>query len=150
MTSERTSAQSYEDAYVWIWLPGQVEPVVAGKLVRDAGRILFNYGKSYLQRPDAIPIYAPELPLQSGVLPVAGGLSMPNCIRDASPDAWGRRVLINRILGSKGAGSDTAKLDELSYLLESGSDRIGALDFQSSPERYVPRRAVNVSLDELL
>jgi len=150
MTSERALAQGYGEAYVWIWLPGQAEPVVAGKLVSDAGRFIFNYGKSYLQRANAIPIYAPELPLQAGVLPLAGGLIMPNCIRDASPDAWGRRVLINRMLGLKGAGSDTARLDELTYLLESGSDRIGALDFQLSPERYVPRHAVNVSLDELL
>jgi len=150
MISEPTSTQSYKDAYVWIWLPGEVEPVVAGKLVQDAGRVLFNYGKSYLQRSDAISIYAPELPLQAGVLPLAGGLSMPNCIRDASPDAWGRRVLINRMLGTKGARSDTARLGELSYLLESGSDRIGALDFQLSPQRYVPREAVNASLEELM
>jgi len=150
MISEPVSSQGYGEAFVWIWLPGQVESVVAGKLVNDAGRLIFNYGKSYLQRANAIPIYVPELPLQVGVLPLSGGLSMPNCIRDASPDAWGRRVLINRLLGLKGAGSDTARLDELTYLLESGSDRIGALDFQWSPERYVPRHAVNVSLDELL
>ena len=41
-------------------------------------------------------------------------------------------------------------MDELSYLLESGSERIGALDFQRSPTIYEPRFTVNVSLDELL
>jgi serine/threonine-protein kinase HipA len=41
-------------------------------------------------------------------------------------------------------------LDELTYLLESGSDRIGALDFQLSAVDYVPRTSVNVTLDELL
>lgn len=46
---------------------------------------------------------------------------MPGCIRDASPDAWGRRVIMNRKSGFKGAGADTADLDELTYLLESGS-----------------------------
>jgi len=44
----------------------------------------------------------------------------------------------------------TAELSELAYLLESGSDRIGALDFQSSPTEYVPRSASNVTLEELL
>ncbi len=44
----------------------------------------------------------------------------------------------------------TADLDELTYLLESGSDRIGALDFQRSPTEYVSRAANNVSMVELI
>ncbi|WP_198675601.1 type II toxin-antitoxin system HipA family toxin [Aliidiomarina sanyensis] len=75
---------------------------------------------------------------------------MPGCIRDSSPDAWGRRVIINRKLGRKSDGIDTAQLDELTYLLESGSDRIGALDFQLSPTEYVPRSATNATMTELL
>ncbi|MCC8373928.1 MULTISPECIES: hypothetical protein [Photorhabdus] len=35
-----------KEAYVWIWLPEQTEPVVAGRLEEFNGRILFNYGKS--------------------------------------------------------------------------------------------------------
>lgn len=112
----------------------------------------FNYGKSYLERinanPPAIPIYEPELPLKKGILPLLDGLTMPGCIRDSAPDAWGRRVIINKKLGKK--GKDTDALSELSYLLESGSDRIGALDFQRSPSEYIPRSATNVPLEELL
>ena len=126
----------------------------AGRLEADNGTILFNYGKSYLDRigdsKPAIAIYEPELPLNAGVLPLPEGLLMPGCIRDASPDAWGRRVIINKKLGLKGAGTDTAELDELTYLIESGSDRIGALDFQRSPAEYVPRTANNVSMEELI
>ena len=147
-----TSSDS-EEAFVWIWLPDQTEPVVAGRLDTDNGQVLFNYGKSYLERlgdqAPAIPIYEPELPLQAGALPLPEGLSMPGCIRDAAPDAWGRRVIINKILGRKGADTDTAELNELTYLLESGSDRIGALDFQHSPTEYVPRSANNVTVEEL-
>jgi serine/threonine-protein kinase HipA len=131
-----------KEAFVWIWLPGETEPVVAGRLEADNGIILFNYGKSYLNRAGSsspvMAIYEPELPLQAGVIPLPEGLTMPGCIRDAGPDAWGRRVIINKRFGRKGAGTDTAELDELSYLLESGSDRIGALDFQRSPAEYVP------------
>ncbi len=72
------------------------------------------------------------------------------CIRDAAPDAWGRRVIINRLLGLKGANTDTDELDELTYLLESGSDRIDALDFQRSPTDYVPRTAKNPTIEELI
>ena len=152
MTSN--NAPKDKEAFVWIWLPDETTPVVAGRLEADNGNILFNYGKSYLDRiggqPAAISIYEPELPLQAGALPLPEGLTMPGCIRDAAPDAWGRRVIINKKLGLKGADTDTAELDELTYLLESGSDRIGALDFQRSPTEYVPRSANNVSMEELI
>lgn len=142
------------EAFVWIWLPNQTEPVVAGKLEADNDNILFNYGKSYLERINdtrpAIALYKPELPLKAGALSLLDGLSMPGCIRDAAPDAWGRRVIINKKLGLRGAGTDTAELNELTYLLESGSDRIGALDFQASPSQYTPRLSANVPLEELM
>ncbi len=148
------TSKQYTEAYVWIWLPEATGPVVAGKLEADGKELLFNYGRSYLARADdakpAIAIYDKELPLQSGTIPLSNGLEMPGCIRDAAPDAWGRRVIINRTLGLKGTNADTAQLDELTYLLESGSDRIGALDFQVSPTEYVPRSPVNPKLDELL
>lgn len=140
----------HTEAYVWIWLPGQVEPVVAGKLTAEGDTLVFNYGKSYLERDNAISIHDHELPLRPGVLPLPKGLTIPGCIRDGAPDAWGRRVLLNRRLGRKGENADVSQLEELTYLLESGSDRIGALDFQLSPVEYVPRSPVNASLEELL
>lgn len=149
-----TFNQKNNEAFVWIWLPGEIEPIVAGKLEAENRTIHFNYGRSYLEhvsdKNPAIPIYEPELPLKPGVLPLLHGLEMPGCIRDAAPDAWGRRVIINKQLGLKGGDTDTTELDELTYLLESGSDRIGALDFQHSPTEYVPRSAYNATLEELL
>lgn len=148
------TSREYKEAYVWIWLPNKTEPVVAGKLEADNGNILFNYGQSYLERINdenpSIAIFEPELPLRKGVQPLPGGLTMPGSIRDAAPDAWGRRVIINKKLGLKGSKADTAQLDEMTYLLESGSDRIGALDFQRSPTEYVPRSPVNASIEELM
>lgn len=134
-----------QEAYVWVWLPGATEPVVAGLLSRQGGTLVFNYGKSYLERSNAIAIYEPELPLRSGVLPLLNDLSMPNSIRDASPDAWGRRVLLYRSMNG-----DPTELDELTCLLESGSDRVGALDFQLSPTEYIPRLGNHASLEELM
>src|SRR5271166_5020581 len=66
-----------------------------------------------------------------------------------TPDAWGRRVIINRIFGKSGKDIDTSEIDELTYFLESGSDRIGALDFQRSADTYVAREASAASLEEL-
>lgn len=141
----------YEEAYVWIWLPGKTDPVVAGRIEpqRD-GRLLFNYGRSYLNRSDAISIYEPELPLRPGEIAPRMNMKMPSCIRDASPDAWGRRVVLNRTMGLKGRDADSIDLDEITYLMESGSDRIGALDFQASSTHYAARAHQNATLDELI
>ena len=147
MTSKFESA--YAEAYVWVWLPDATQPVVAGLLSRQGQQLVFNYGRSYLARADAIALYAPELPLQSGSIALIAGLSMPSCLRDASPDAWGRRVLINQKLGAKGMDASDLELDELTYLLESGSDRIGALGFQTSATQYVARQSNQPSLEEL-
>lgn len=143
-------SSSEKEAYVWVWLPGTTEPVVAGRLVRDGDNLLFNYGQSYLARDNAISLYGRELPLRRGELPLPIGLTMPGCIRDGAPGAWGRRVLLNRLLGAQRQDADVAELDELTYLLESGSDRIGALDFQRSPSHYAPRMPRPATLDELL
>ena len=143
-------SETPEELYVWVWLPGAVEPVVAGRLFRpreQPGYLYFNYGSSYLGRSEAIPLYLPELPLRKGMISPAAGLTMPSALRDASPDAWGRRVIIHRLMGTT-SGPD-AELDELTYMLESGSDRIGSLDFQGSATEYVPRSADNPGLEEL-
>ncbi len=145
-----TISKSPQEAYVWIWLPQTTQPVVAGKLTQHSQKFCFNYGKSYLERDNAIALYDKELPLRTGLIYPQNELVIPNCIRDASPDAWGRRVILNRHYGHKSMQLDTLQMGELSYLLESGSDRIGALDFQSSGIDYNPRGSINVNLDELL
>jgi serine/threonine-protein kinase HipA len=96
-----TSRAAASQAFVWIWLPGATEPVVAGRFDQDGGRLFFTYGASYRARRNAVAIYEPELPLQEGVIAPAPGLQMASCIRDGSPDAWGRRVIINRLTGLK-------------------------------------------------
>src|ERR1700710_355819 len=135
-----------EHAFVWVWLPGEVDPVVAGRLDVEERALVFSYGRSYLEREARIPLYLPELPLGRGTIPPRVG-EVAGCIADAGPDAWGQRVILNRLTGS--AAADTTALPPLTYLLESGSDRSGALDFQSSAERYVPRSLDQATLEEL-
>lgn len=141
MTSERV--------YVWVWLPGATEPVVAGVLEADGAIVFFNYGQSYLQRDNAIPLYSPELPLRPGRIRPVGNRSVAGCISDAAPDAWGRRVILHRRLGHVDHDTDVDQLSLLTYLRESGSDRAGGLDFQSSADTYVSR-ASSATLEELV
>jgi len=143
------SSEASGEAFVWIWLPGASEPVVAGRLDEAGGEVTFVYGRSYLQRPEAISLYSPELPLIDQRIRPLPGLDAPGCILDACPDAWGQRVIMNRLIGPAAAERDPADLGLITLVLESGSDRIGALDFQSSPDDYVARGRENASLDEL-
>jgi len=132
--------------FVWTWLPGEAEPVVAGALDQEGEVVTFTYGASYLSRDSAVSLYLPELPLQRGAIrPRVGTLA--GCINDASPDAWGMRVILNRLRGR--GDDDPDQLSALTYLIESGSDRIGALDFQASSEIYMPRGTVTATLAEL-
>jgi serine/threonine-protein kinase HipA len=132
MTSEPTQA------FVWTWLAGASDPVVAGRLDTAGPIVTFTYGRSYLEREDRIALYLPELPLMRGPIPPRVG-DVAGCIADAAPDAWGQRVILNSRLGRDAL--DTADLGLLTYLLDSGSDRIGALDFQTSASEYIPRTA---------
>jgi serine/threonine-protein kinase HipA len=135
-----------ERAFVWVWLPGAVDPVVAGRLDVEGQVLVFTYGRSYLGREDRIPLYLPELPLNRGAIPPLTG-ELAGCIADSGPDAWGQRVILNRLTDNPDA--DTGDLTPLTYLLESGSDRTGALDFQASASEYVPRSLETATLDEL-
>lgn len=146
------SKTGHAEAFVWIWLPGATIPTVAGRLSRDAAGdgIAFAYDRGYVARPDAISIYGPELPLRTASGPPRPGLSMAGCLRDAAPDAWGRRTIAHFLSRSGHDAVDPSSLDDLTCLLASGSDRIGALDVQRSSTVYEPRAAEAASPEELL
>ena len=133
---------SASEAFVWIWLPGASVPVVAGRIEKHGPLHHFTYGRSYRERDDAIALSPFELPLQPGSFQPVGMNTIHSCLRDAAADAWGRRVV--------GYQYPDLAADELDYLLLSGSDRIGALDFQASATEYVPRESDHPTLDDLL
>jgi serine/threonine-protein kinase HipA len=115
------------EAYAWIWLPGEHEPVVCGKLEAINNVCHFVYGRSYLERSNAIALDPRELPLQEKVFSPPFG-ETHSVIRDAAPDAWGRRVLAYQSGGQA--------LTELDFLLQAGRDRVGALDFRPEASAY--------------
>ena len=135
MISDKTNAST---SFVWVWLPNHATPIVAGKLVHDHNRYWFVYGKSYRERADAIALSPFELPLTDAVFESSGMQIIPSCLRDALPDAWGRRLIDYQY--------PHLQKNELDYGLLSGSDRIGALDFQSSASTFIARDLGNVNL----
>lgn len=97
----------------------------------------FAYGLRYLERDQAIEIDPVSLRLDDRhaikgreLFPV-NGLDEFGGIRDAAPDAWGRRVIEAR------RKVPANSLAEAEYLLAAGGDRVGALDLRrdiKSPE----------------
>src|SRR2546429_8413602 len=101
-----TSDANYTQAFVWVWLPDQTEPVVAGLLSASGRQLAFNYGRSYLGRNDAIPLYEPELPLRSGILPLTAGVGIPSRILHAAARPWGRPTLLNPKIRAPGTDGE--------------------------------------------
>ena len=122
------------EVFVFAHLPQGWVP--AGRLLltqeREVVASRFAYGTRYIERPDAFEIDPVSLGLTDRLrvrgaelfparqLPQFGG------IRDAAPDAWGRRVIEaqHRVPANS--------LSEADYLLGAGSDRVGALDVRDA------------------
>ena len=141
---------SEDEAFVWVWLPDAIEPVIAGRISKDGDQYLFNYGQSYLALDNAISLNARELPLQSGLILPLPELTIAGCLRDGSPDAWGRRVILNRLSNSATHKGEFDDADELLFMLLSGSNRTGGIDFQRSSSVYEPRAHDSTELEELI
>jgi serine/threonine-protein kinase HipA len=92
----------------------------------------FRYGTLYLDRPQAVEIdpvslsIADRAAVRGKELRPIEGLALFGGIRDAAPDAWGRRVIESRLKAPPNS------LSESTYLLEAGSQRVGALDIRRS------------------
>lgn len=139
MTSEAPST-----CFVYITLPGELNPVTAGRFIlgsdrHDVPQGRFVYGRSYLERTNAVALDPLELKLATRTYSTVtlGGLF--GAMRDASPDYWGRRV-IQRHLGQSQPG-------EMAYLLYSPDDRAGALGFGLNQTPPAPKRTFNQTLD---
>jgi serine/threonine-protein kinase HipA len=132
------------ECFVYITLPGDTEPVTAGRFAlsvdrRGAPEGRFVYGRSYLERPNAVALDPVALKLTPRMYATASMGGIFGALRDASPDYWGRRI-IQRHLGK-------AQPSEMDYLLHSPDDRAGALGFGLNQTPPAPRRSFNRTLD---
>lgn len=131
---------SKRSCYVYLQLPGMLDVVTCGRYEREIlrdGRIVgrFVYGRSYRERADAVPLDPYHLPVTPRRYETARLDGMFGALRDASPDAWGRRV-IEKMTGR-------VDLDELDFLLQGPEDRAGALSFGLGPAPPGPARRFN-------
>jgi serine/threonine-protein kinase HipA len=132
------------ECFVYITLPGETTPVTAGRYVlsvdrRGVAEGRFVYGRSYLERPNAVALDPVELRLGPRTYATASMAGVFGALRDASPDYWGRRVIQRQL--------NKAQPTEMEYLLYSPDDRAGALGFGLNPVPPAPRRTFNRTLD---
>jgi serine/threonine-protein kinase HipA len=141
-------ASSDQRAYVYLQLPQSLEVVTAGFYELDFPQGVptgsFVYNPAYLQRADAVPLDPYELSLAPRRVQTVKLKGIFGPLRDASPDAWGRRII------EKHTGR--TDLTEVDYLLHSPEDRAGALSFGRDKVPPAPIRKFNqvIQLEALL
>lgn len=133
-----------QTCYVYITLPGQTEPITAGRFILTVDRYdtplgRFVYGKKYLERADAVAFDPVELKLSQHVYETTALKGVFGALRDAGPDYWGRRVIEHH--------SGKSQLSELDYLLYAPDDRAGALGFGLNQEPPAPKRTFNQAIN---
>jgi len=135
MTSER-------QAYIHVQLPRTLDTVPAALLKVEkladgtfVGR--FRYGDRYLERKDAVAFDPYRLPLGNAVHEFTKLKGIPGAVRDAGPDAWGRRVIEHKLQRSPG------DLEEIDYLLNGPQDGAGYLSFSVRVELPATQRRYN-------
>ena len=118
--------------YVFVQLPGTREIVICGRYeVEELGDEhigRFVYGRTYLDRLDAVAIDPVNLPLRDIEFTTTKVNGMFGAMRDTAPDHWGRMVIERRDRGREH--------NELDYLLGSSDVRVGALSY--GPREDVP------------
>ena len=128
--------------YVYMQLPGTMQTVPCASLkVRTIGagafEGTFTYGKRYLERHNVVALDPFHLPLSTRPLKFTKLKGIPGTVRDASPDAWGRRVIQAKLQRPE------ADLPELEYLLNGPDDGAGNLSFGRTVTPPAPRRPFN-------
>jgi serine/threonine-protein kinase HipA len=128
--------------YVFIQLPGSMETVPCASLtVRQLAAAayegVFTYGRRYLERSNAISPDPYHLPLTPRPMSFTKLLGIPGAVRDASPDAWGRRVIEAKL------GRPAADMSEIEYLLNGPDDGAGNLSFRAALEALPASKPFN-------
>jgi serine/threonine-protein kinase HipA len=135
-------ANDEQACYVYIQLPGTMETVPCASLkVRTVGAGAFEgtltYGKRYLARPEVVALDPFHLPLSTRPRKFTKLKGIPGAVRDASPDAWGRRVIQAKLQRPE------ADIQEVEYLLNGPDDGAGNLSFGRTATPPAPRRPFN-------
>ncbi len=117
---------NFEQLFVWIHLPGDLTPTLAGRAQREnitTGPLgKFVYAKRYLDLDRAVPIDPVTLPLEGREFEATLLSGHFSALLDAGPDLWGKRII------DLAHGAQTP----YGYLLRTNGGQTGALSFSTS------------------
>lgn len=121
---------------VFIDIGDQTVPAGRLTIIEDGrfSRSEFSYGRRYLERPDAVAIDPVQLPLVDKELITEAEFTLFNGIRDAAPDAWGRKLIESYVLRNFGRQALEAEF----LLASQRGSRVGALQFGKTPASPSP------------
>lgn len=128
--------------YVCVQLPGTYEwvPCASLKVTEVAAGAFegtFTYGRRYLERPNVLELDPHHLKLTARSMKFTMLKGIPGVLRDASADAWGRRVIQARL------GKEEQDISEMEYLLNGPDDGAGNLRFGLAPQPPGPGKPFN-------
>ena len=131
-------------AFVFIEHDGETVP--AGRLViTEDGRwskSVFDYGRGYLQRSGSVALDPVQLPLEARQIETPADFILFNSLRDAAPDAWGRKLIDIHMMRTRRRPAMEAEY----LLLSQRSTRPGALRF--GPTSAAPGSVLGIELPE--
>lgn len=137
------------EAFVFVQLPGDTTPTVAGRFSLEESIAppfgTFVYGKSFLSNRNPVALDPVALPLREAEFRTTLNGGFFGAIRDALPDDWGAHVM-QQLYGD-------AYEDTFSRLMLPSGDRFGALSFGSNsvaPEPDPPLAHLNALTDQVL
>ena len=99
-------------------------------MLHDGDATTYRCDRTYLTLADAIPLFAADLPLSADRLHPPAPHRLAPTLRDALPDRWGRRVVAAALSKPGVQLVREDEVDNITLMLQTGSDRIGALDFR--------------------
>jgi serine/threonine-protein kinase HipA len=128
--------------YVYVQLPGTYEwvPCASLKVTEVASGAFegtFTYGKRYLERANVLALDPYRLKLTARPMKFTMLKGIPGALRDASPDAWGRRVIQARLQRQE------SEISEMEYLLNGPDDGAGNLRFGLALQPPGPAKPFN-------
>lgn len=139
-----------EEVDVLAWLPGQSEATLAGQALYNGDAVSYCYDRIYLTQSDAIPLFAADLPLSVDRLHPPAPHHLAPTLRDALPDRWGRRAIAAALSNPGLQPVREDEIDDITLMRQTGSDRIGALDFRCPGTVDSRDGTAPASLEELM
>ena len=120
---------------VWVWLPGQVQPVLCGEFALNNGVGVFNYTDAYRALPQALALDPLHLPLTRSRRPFkeTRQQGLFGVFRDASPEGFGLAML-ERLRGQPLPDP----LDRLEHAAGDGAGAIEVCDDLEAKLRFSP------------